>query len=87
METETPTPTATPYVWATPTAWAYSGATPEFDFDVNESMVTFAENTVQGWNTFNQDGVLDDFLTLVIIIILFLIIRRIITSLRTVHNA
>jgi len=78
-------PTATP-IWPTPTAWPLSGATPAFDFDVNSSMVTFAENSVQGWNTFNADGVLDGFMTIVIVIVLILIIRRIINSLR-LHDA
>lgn len=86
METETPTPTPTPYFWPTPTAWPLSGATPEFDIDVNPSLVMFAENGVQGWNTFNQTGVLDDVMTIVIIIILVLIIRRITYRLRARGN-
>lgn len=69
--TPLPTATATPYFWPTPTPWD----TPDAEFALtvpatNPIFVKGAEETVQIYNVANQYGMMDNVITLILIVMI-----------------
>lgn len=70
-ETPTPTITPTPYFWPTPTPWD----TPDAEFaltvpPVNPIFVQAAEQTVQVYNQANRYELMDNVITLILIVMI-----------------
>lgn len=75
--TATRTPTATPFIWVTPTFYPTPDATLIAYPNTNPILVEAAEETVQVWHVANQNDLMDNAMTLVLIIAIFLALRDI----------
>lgn len=62
-------------MWPTPTPFPAPVMTPPFTLDVitdGDLLVDIAETSVNGWNTVNQDGLIDNAMTLLLVLLVLL---------------
>lgn len=70
--TRTPTVTPTPYIWATPTFYPTPDEVLIIYPATNPILVDAAEETVQIWHLADQQDTLNNFMTFILIVAIFL---------------